>query len=82
MESISVSYARKDIYKLIDKVNEEHVEYMINGKRHSAVLVSEEDWKAIQETLYLYESGNAKDIIDGMNLSIEECEEVDWKATK
>lgn len=82
MENISVSNARKEIYKLIDKVNEEHVEYMITGKRNNAVLVSEDDWQAIQETLYVYETGNAKDILEGMKTPLEDCEEIDWKTIK
>ncbi len=82
MENISVSNARKEIYKLIDKVNEEHVEYVITGKRNNAVLVSEEDWQAIQETLYMYETGNAKDIIDGMKIPLKDCEELDWQHIK
>ncbi len=82
MKNISVSNARKEIYKLIDKVNEDHEEYMISGKRNNAVLVSAEDWKSIQETLYMYETGNAKDILEGMKMPLENCEELDWKHTK
>lgn len=82
MKNISISNARKDIYNLIDRVNEEHGEYTIIGKRKNAVLVAEEDWKAIQETLYLYETGNSGDIIEGMKTPVEECEEVNWKSLK
>lgn len=82
MKDISVSNARKDIYKLVDKVNEEAGEYKIIGKRNNAVLVAEADWEAIKETLYLYETGNAKDIIEGIEIAVEDCEVLDWKNTK
>ena len=53
MKSITATQARKDIYRLIDKTAEEHEPVQIKGKRSNAVLVSEDDWRAIQETLYL-----------------------------
>lgn len=81
MNTINVSDARKNIYKLIDKVNQENEEILITGKRNNAVLISENDWDAIKETLYLYQTGNAKDIIDGMNTPLENCEEIDWRNT-
>jgi antitoxin YefM len=51
MRTISASAARANLYKLLDDAAEEPVQ--ITGKRKSAVLVSEEDWRAVQETLYL-----------------------------
>ena len=45
--------ARQNLFRLIDEVNESHEPVLITGKRGSAVLVSEGDWKAIEETLYL-----------------------------
>lgn len=53
MTTIPVTNARKDLYKLIDQVNQEATALTITGKRGNAVLVGEDDWKAIQETLYL-----------------------------
>lgn len=50
---ITASEARADLYRLIDQTSESHKPIMISGKRSSAVLVSAEDWQAIQETLYL-----------------------------
>jgi antitoxin YefM len=81
MNTTNVSDARKNIYKLIDKVNQEKVEILITGKRNNAVLISEGDWNAIKETLYLYETGNAKDIAEGMKTPLEDCEEIDWRNT-
>jgi antitoxin YefM len=50
---ISVSEAEKQLIKLIEEVNESHEPIQIVGKRNSAFLVAEEDWRAIEETLYL-----------------------------
>ena len=50
---ITASEARADLYRLIDQAAESHQPVLICGKRSSAVLVSAEDWQAIQETLYL-----------------------------
>ncbi len=50
---ITASQARAGLYRLIDQTAESHQPILISGKRSSAVLVSAEDWTAIQETLYL-----------------------------
>ena len=50
---VTASQARANLYRLIDETNESHQPVVIAGKRSSAVLVSAEDWDAIQETLYL-----------------------------
>ena len=50
---ITASEARADLYRLIDQAAESHQPILISGKRSSAVLVSAEDWQAIQETLFL-----------------------------
>ena len=53
MHTLSASEARASLYRLIDQTAESHKPVIISGKRANAVLVSEEDWSAIQETLYL-----------------------------
>jgi len=53
MTTISATKARSSLYALIDEANESHEAIQITGKRGNAVLVSEGDWRAIQETLYL-----------------------------
>jgi len=50
---ITASKARADIYNLIDETAETHTPILITGKRNNAVILSEEDWNAIQETMYL-----------------------------
>ena len=67
MASISVTEARKRLFSLIDDVRESHEPIEIQGKRGSAVLLSEEDWRAIQETLYLTSIPGMRDsILEGM----------------
>ena len=80
MATLSVSEARAKLYGLVDEVAEAHKPVIIKGKRASAVLVSEEDWDAIQETLYLLSIPGMKESIKkGMETPIEECsEELDW----
>ena len=53
MTTLTASEARAGLYRLIDQAAESHKPVVITGKRANAVLISEEDWSAIQETLYL-----------------------------
>lgn len=67
---ITASQARSDIYNLIDETAQSHEPIIITGKRHNAVMLSQEDWKAIEETLYLTSIPNmAQSITDAMNAS-------------
>ena len=53
MHALTASEARANLYRLIDETVESHEPILISGKRSSAVLLSAEDWSAIQETLFL-----------------------------
>jgi prevent-host-death family protein len=53
MTTLTASKARANLYKLLDQAHKSHQPVQITGKRSNAVLVSEEDWNAITETLYL-----------------------------
>jgi prevent-host-death family protein len=53
MKVVSATSARANLFGLIDQVTQEHEEVMITTKRKNAVLVSEEDWRSMQETIYL-----------------------------
>ena len=67
MSTITASEARASLYRLIDQAAESHKPIMISGKRANAVLISEEDWSAIQETLHLLAiSGMQESIKDSM----------------
>lgn len=80
MGSINVTNARKDLYNLVQKVNLSHEPVEITGKDVNAILVGEEDWRSIQETLYLTSiPGMRESIIEGMNTPIEELSDtLDW----
>ena len=80
MATIKATDARSKIYRLIDEVNETHEPLVITGKRANAVLISEEDWMAVQETLYLLSiPGMRESIREGMAAPAEECsEEPGW----
>ena len=76
MTTLSASDARKRLYNLVDEVKETHRPVQIVGKRNSAVLVSEEDWQAIEETLYVTSlPGMRESIKKGLKTPIEECDE-------
>ena len=80
MTTISVTEARTNLYKLVDKTETDHEPILITGKRNNAVLVSEHDWRAIQETLYLVSIPGMRDsILAGMDEPVETCsEEPGW----
>ncbi len=80
MTILNVTEARSRLYNLIDEASTSHQPIIITGKRSNAVLVSEEDWKAISETLNLLSiPGMRESIKEGMETPIEECsEELDW----
>lgn len=80
MKNIKVTEARNKLFGLIDETAKSHEPVQIIGKRSNAVLVSEDDWNAIQETLYLLSIPNMREsIVEGLNTSIDECaDEVEW----
>lgn len=80
MTTLSASEARKRLYSLVDEVKESHDPVQIVGKRSSAVLISEEDWRAIEETLYLVSiPGMRESIKKGLKTSVKKCsEEPGW----
>ena len=76
MTTITATEARKLLYKLLDDVSESHQPIQIAGKRNSAVLISEEDWRAIQETIYLSNiPGMKASIRKGLRTPVEQCAE-------
>ena len=76
MISIKATDVRAKLYRLIDEVAESHEPVVITGKRSSAVLVSEDDWRSIQETLHLLSvPGMRESIQEGMKTPVDECSE-------
>ncbi|MBE5884806.1 MAG: type II toxin-antitoxin system Phd/YefM family antitoxin [Lachnospiraceae bacterium] len=82
MSTINITNARKDLYNLVESVSLYHEPALIVGKKANAVLISEDDWSAIQETLYLDSIPNmTQSILEGAKESIEDCtpeEMVEW----
>ena len=80
MKTINVTKARSNLYKLIDDAYESSEPIQITGKRNNAILLSEENWRAIQETLYLLSIPKMREsIIEGLKIPISECStELDW----
>jgi antitoxin YefM len=80
MTTLSVSEARSKLYRLLDQVSDTHIPAIITGKRSNAVLVSEDDWNSIQETLYLLSIPNMRESIkEGLITPVEDCsQELDW----
>ena len=74
MTTMTVTQARKRLFSLLDEANESHAPILIEGKRGNAVLISEEDWSAIEETLFLDSiPGMRKSIRRGMRTPLRKC---------
>jgi antitoxin YefM len=80
MAAINATNARKQLYRLIKEVADSHEPITITGKDGAAVLVGEEDWRSIQETLYLLSiPGMAGSIRKGLKTPVEKCDDrVNW----
>jgi len=74
MQIYNVTEARSSLYKLIDQTADSHDPIVITGKRHNAVLLSEDDWSALNETLYLLSIPSMRESIrEGLDADISEC---------
>jgi len=80
MSTLNATDARSKLYALIDETAKTHKPITITGKRGNAVLLSEDDWNAINETLYLVSiPGMRESICEGMETNIDDCKEsLDW----
>ena len=80
MPTVNVTEARANLYKLIDDGIASHEPVVITGKRGNAVLLAEDDWNAINETLYLLSvPGMRESILEGMQESLEESSnDLEW----
>ena len=80
MTNVTTTEARKNLYALVDQVQESHEPVQITSKRGNAVLVSESDWRAVQETLHLISiPGMRESIVEGMATPADELDEkLDW----
>jgi len=80
MTTLTATQARIKLFKLLDEVSKSHKTIQITGKRSNAILIAEEDWHAIQETLYLLSiPGMRKSIQKGLKTPIKKClKEIKW----
>lgn len=80
MNILKATEARSKLYSLIDETSSSHQPIIITGKRNNAVLVSEEDWNAMNETLYLLSiPGMRESIREGLKTNHDDCStELDW----
>ena len=80
MTTVNVTEARANLYKLIDDASVSHEPVVITGKRGNVVLLAEDDWNAINETLYLLSvPGMRKSIKEGMQENLDETStELEW----
>jgi len=80
MNIINVTEARAKLYNLIDETANTHEPIVIKGKRSNAILVSEHDWNAISESLYLLSIPNMRESIkEGLTENLSNCSaELDW----
>ena len=76
MKALSVSKAREVLGKLVGEVAADHEPVFIRGKKATAVLLDQEDWRAIQETLYLLSiPGMRESIREGLDTPVDQCSE-------
>ena len=74
MKTIAVTEAKDQIEALVNDANDNHQPILLSGTAGNAILIAEEDWNSIQETLYLYSvPGMVSSIIEGGNTAIEDC---------
>lgn len=80
MKTTNATNARKNLYRLINETSEAHEPIRITGNKNNATLIFEDDWRAVQETLYLISiPGMRESIKKGFGTSVSECsEELDW----
>ena len=80
MPILKASEARANLYNLIDETANSHQPIIITGKRNNAVLISQEDWNAINETLHLVSiPGMTASIKEGLGTDISECtKDLNW----
>ncbi len=80
MSTLTATDARAKLYALIDETKQTHKPIVITGKRGNAVLLAEEDWNAISETLYLVSiPGMRESIRDGLTTDLRDADKsLDW----
>ena len=80
MTILNATEARSNLYNLIDETAQTHQPIVITGKRGNAVLLAEDDWNSINESLFLLSvPGMRESIREGMETNLDDCvQELDW----
>lgn len=80
MKTITESHAKANLYRLLEETDRSGEPIQIAGKRGNAVLVSADDWHALQETVYLLSiPGMRESIREGLEMPLADCsEDPDW----
>jgi len=80
MQVFNATEARSNLYKLIDHTATSHEPIVITGKRNNVVMLAEDDWSAINETLHLISiPGMRESIREGLDTDLSACfSELDW----
>jgi len=82
MFNTNITNFRKNIFKLLEQTIKYNEPVNISTKEGNAVIISEEDYNGLMETVYLCSIPNMKErIIEGMKTPISECipeNEVEW----
>lgn len=74
MTILNATEAKAKLYSLIDEAASTHQPILIRGKRSNAVLLSEQDWNAINETLHLLSiPGMRESIMEGLATATSQC---------
>jgi antitoxin YefM len=76
MTTVTVTEARKKLFSLLDEASSSHEPIHITGKRGGAILIAEDDWESVQETLYLLSiPGMRESIRKGLKTPVDKCSE-------
>ena len=80
MQTVNVIDARAKLAELVEQVSMSHQPLVITGKRNRAVLVCEEDWNALNESLHLMSmAGLRESLRKGIETPLKDCSrELDW----
>jgi antitoxin YefM len=80
MKKVTVAKTTEILPKLLEEMSVSHEPIQITGASANGVLMSEKDWRSIQDTLYLMSvPGLRESIQEGMNTPIEHCStELNW----
>lgn len=80
MTNTNISSARTNLFKLADQIIKFNEVVNVTTKDGNIVMMSEEDYRSLMETLYLYNiPGMKESIVDGINAPLEECRKFNWR---